>query len=208
MSTREDKQDGISHPGDVEGLRVINLWGGPGAGKSTTAAGLFNVMKAWGYRVELVREVAKDFTYRKDFGSLRNQLLLLGLQDDRLRCLAGQVDWAITDSPLPTGEAYMTPEYADWLPDAIKGAYDRYDNLDFMIRRVKDYETYGRNQTESQALALDIQLRDIFTRYTGGLIEMGPEDGVWEIDGNPSAPYVIAKALGLRNLKEKTRHGR
>lgn len=204
MSTREDRQDEILQPGDLD-LKVINLWGGPGSGKSTSAAGVFNLLKNWGYRVELVTEVAKDLTYEKNFGTLQNQLLLLALQDQRLRRLVGQVEWAITDSPLPTGEAYMTGEYTEWLPDAIKGAYDRYENYDFMLRRVKDYETYGRTQTHSQALALDIELRDIFTRYTGGLIEMGPEDGVWEIDGNSSAPYVIAKALGLRNLKEPYR---
>lgn len=200
MSTREDRQDDIHNPGDLT-LKVISLWGGPGSGKSTTAAGLFNLMKNWGYRVELITEVAKDFTYEKAWGNLTNQFLLAAMQDHRLRRLEGQVEWAITDSPIPMSEAYMTPEYRDWLPAALKGAYDRYENYDFMLRRVKDYEAYGRTQTHSQALALDIELRDIFTRYTGGLQEMGPEDGVWEIDGNSSAIYVIAKALGLRNLK-------
>jgi dephospho-CoA kinase len=34
-------------------MRVINLAAGPGAGKSTTAAGLFNIMKLKGLKVEL-----------------------------------------------------------------------------------------------------------------------------------------------------------
>jgi len=200
MSTREDRHDGIAQPGDLP-LKVINLWGGPGTGKSTTAAGLFNVLKHWGFKVELVTEVAKDLTYGKDWGSLKNQLLVLGLQDQRLRRLVGQVDWAITDSPLPTGMAYMSEEYENWLPAAVRGAYDRYENYDFMLRRVKPYETYGRNETEHQALLKDMELRDIFTTFTGGLQEMGPEDGVWEVDADSSAEYHIIKALGLQPLR-------
>ncbi len=48
---------------DPERLKVINLWAGPGAGKSTTAAGLFNLMKIRGYNVELVTEFAKEMVY-------------------------------------------------------------------------------------------------------------------------------------------------
>lgn len=39
---------------------VINLIGGPGSGKSTTAAGLFFRMKSMGVRCELVTEYAKE----------------------------------------------------------------------------------------------------------------------------------------------------
>ena len=57
-------------------LKVINLWSGPGGGKSTTAAGLFNIMKHMRLDVELVTEVAKDRVYAKDFQTLGNQLLI------------------------------------------------------------------------------------------------------------------------------------
>lgn len=203
MSTRENRQDEVLAPWDLD-LKVINFHGGPGSGKSTTSAGLYNLMKAWGYRVELVTEVAKDLTYDKSWKQLANQLLVFAQQDHRLRRLVGEVDWVITDSPLPTGMAYMTGEYETWLPPAIKAAYERYDNHDFWVRRVKPYQTFGRNQTEHQALLLDLDLKDIFNSFTGGLEEMGPEDQVWEIDGDSRAPYIVAKALGLRPQKEKT----
>ena len=45
--------------------KVINLFGGPGAGKSTTAAGLFYEMKVRDIKCELVTEYAKDMTYEK-----------------------------------------------------------------------------------------------------------------------------------------------
>jgi len=43
--------------------KYINIFGGPGAGKSTTAALLFAEMKSGGFKVELVTEVAKDFVW-------------------------------------------------------------------------------------------------------------------------------------------------
>lgn len=181
---------------DPKTLKVINLWAASGAGKSTTAAGLFNLLKIKGISCELVTEYAKDLTWAKNFGDLRHQLAILGEQDRRLRRLVGQVEFAITDSPLPLGLAYMTPEYEDFLPGAIKGAYDRYDNYDFFIRRVKPYVQAGRNQTEHEALALDITIRGIFNEFTGGATD-DPLDQAMDVVGDIHAPYVIARALGL-----------
>jgi len=43
-------------------MKIINLYGGPGSGKSTIAAGIFYKAKLDDrYRVELFREMAKDY---------------------------------------------------------------------------------------------------------------------------------------------------
>lgn len=55
-------------------LKVISLWAGPGAGKSTTAAALFNLMKRERFEVELVTEVAKDWTTSATSDSATNSL--------------------------------------------------------------------------------------------------------------------------------------
>jgi hypothetical protein len=64
-------------------MKVINLWAGPGAGKSTTAAGLFFLMKLTGRRVELVTEYAKEVVYDQDPTRIKNQLLILAKQCSR-----------------------------------------------------------------------------------------------------------------------------
>lgn len=46
-------------------MKVINLFGGPGIGKSTLAAGLFEHMKIAGFNVELVNEYAKDMVWEQ-----------------------------------------------------------------------------------------------------------------------------------------------
>ena len=53
-------------------MKVINLFAGPGTGKSTTAAGLFYKMKSKGYMVELVTEFAKDLVYQESFFRLKD----------------------------------------------------------------------------------------------------------------------------------------
>jgi hypothetical protein len=174
---------------------VINLWAGPGAGKSTTAAGLFHLMKVLGLNVELASEYAKDLTWEKNITRLKNQLLVFATQDHRLRRLLGQVDYIITDSPLPLGIAYMGPEFGEWLPEAISQCFDGYDNRDFLLQRKKAYSPIGRNETEHQALVKDIAIADLFREFTEG--EDGELDNAWVIPGDASAPYVILDALGI-----------
>lgn len=45
---------------------IINIWAGPGAGKSTTAAETFALCKKAGLGVELRTEYVKDWAWRGD----------------------------------------------------------------------------------------------------------------------------------------------
>lgn len=173
-------------------LKVINLAGGPGAGKSTTAAGLFNLMKNRGHRVELVTEFAKDLTYARDWETRNNQLYMLGVQDQRLRRLVGQVDWAITDSPLYLGLVYASEEYGGWYSEAVWGAFRRYDNHNVALQRVKPYAAYGRDQTEEQARELDFQLLRVARQASAST-----DFVLMHLPGDSEAPHQIAYQLGL-----------
>lgn len=164
-------------------LKVINLWAGPGAGKSTTAAGLFNLMKNKGCCVELVTEYAKELTYEKNSLLLQNQLHVLAEQDRRLRRLAGQVEWAITDSPLPLGLVYRGMEFSKLVDLPSVNAYRQYQNYDYFIHRTKAYQPYGRNQTEAQARALDDEIR--------GLYNWAADNPRCTVNGEPDAPFII-----------------
>lgn len=173
-------------------LKVINLWAGPGAGKSTTAAGLFNLMKQDGKRVELVTEVAKDLTYDGDTRRLENQLLILGQQYDRLDRVAGQVDYAITDSPLPLGVVYLNPKWrTEAFVKVVREAFGHFDNVNAVVKRVKPYQQYGRTQTETEARALDEKIGLIIQQFA-------PLNRI-EIEGKATAAhdlYRILKAQG------------
>jgi hypothetical protein len=162
---------------------VINLIGGPGSGKSTTAAGLFFLMKLAGLKAELVVEYAKELSYDENWSTLKNQLHVLAEQERRQRRLVDKVDYIITDSPLLTGMAY-TSDPRDYLPvaEAATVLFSTYNNVNFVIKRVKPYAEYGRNQTEDEAKALDRRLIEVI--WAGQPIDL-------IVSGNETAPQVI-----------------
>lgn len=167
--------------------KVINLFAGPGAGKSTTAAGLFNLMKLSGEKVELVLEYAKDLTYEKNASRLGNQMTILGEQFNRLHRLVGQVEWIITDSPLLLGTMYAHgPFKSPGFTGTVLWAFDVFDNVNFVVERHKEYQPWGRNQTEEEARAIDGRV----TALLDGLaIDYD------RVDGSKDAPRAIYRKL-------------
>src|SRR5262245_20723095 len=57
----------------LEPTLTVNLFGGPGCGKSTNAALVFGKLKNDGINVELVTEFAKELTWEGRSGALRFQ---------------------------------------------------------------------------------------------------------------------------------------
>lgn len=137
--------------------KVVSLVAGPGAGKSTTAAGIFHLMKLEQiHKVELVTEVIKDAVYDENKGMLDDQLLLTATQNHALNRLVGKVDYVISDACLLNGivynRFYNTPGVLD---DLILNLFQSYDNTVIMLPRKAKYEGYGRSQTEAEAQTID-----------------------------------------------------
>jgi hypothetical protein len=140
---------------------VINFFAGPGAGKSTTAAALFSIMKKAGKSVELVTEYAKEKVYDNSLDVMKDQLYMLAHQNRRLERLRGKVRVAITDSPLLLsayyGELYGNhPEII--YPLAFK-LFNTYINKNFFIERTGEYDPRGRLGGEDNALRADVGIR-------------------------------------------------
>lgn len=140
-------------------MKVINLYGGPGTGKSTTAAGLFNLMKLEGMNVELVTEFAKDITWEGHLNILEDQLYILAHQNRRLHRLRDKVDYIITDSPIIMGLVYN--RVIDSFKKYVFDLFNSYDNCNYWLLRTKPYSTVGRNQTEEEARKKDYEIRDL-----------------------------------------------
>lgn len=144
-------------------MKVINLYGGPGCGKSTTAALVFSKLKMDGHNVELVREYAKDVFYEQRYNLLKHQLYVTAKQYKRLKDIQdyGKVELVITDSPILLGLYYGRElSYITAFSDVIDSLYAEFDNHDVFINRVKPYETSGRMQTLDQAKSIDDFLKE------------------------------------------------
>jgi hypothetical protein len=171
-------------------MKVINLFGGPGSGKSTTASGLFFKMKMSGKinSVELVTEFAKDLVYAGRLKELRpeNQMYITAKQYSRLHRLIGNVDYVITDSPIIQGLLYTSWNYFPSFKPLVKEIFESFENINIFLNRTKPYNTYGRTQTEEEAdivsMNISIFLNDNNIPYT-------------TIDGDKNAPDNIYEMI-------------
>lgn len=135
---------------------VVNLFGGPGCGKSTGAAQVFSDLKKAGVNAELVAEFAKDKTWEKNDVALSCQEYIFGKQSYRLARCRDDVDVIVTDSPLLLALLYnKNPALDSSFDRVVTRVFDTYHNMNFILNRVKPYNPKGRKQTEKESRELD-----------------------------------------------------
>ena len=139
--------------------KIINLFAGPGAGKSTTAAMLFARMKLLGYNCELITEFAKTLTWQgRQKVLVSNQAYVFAKQLHYLDSVVGQVDYIVTDSPILLSAIYAPTTYPTSFQPFVLDIFNRYSNINFFIQRAKPYNPVGRNQTEGEAAEIDSKI--------------------------------------------------
>lgn len=131
---------------------VINLFGVPGAGKSTGAARIFYELKTYGVNAELVTEFAKDKVWENNEEVFKNQAYIFGKQSFKLSRCDNKVDVIVTDSPLPLSILYNhDPRLTENFNKTVMDVFNSYNNLNFLLTRVKPYNPSGRMQTEEES---------------------------------------------------------
>jgi nicotinamide riboside kinase len=144
---------------------IINLYGGPGCGKSTVAAGLFYELKCRGIECEMTGEYAKDKTWDNNLEVLDNQPFIFGQQLHRIWRLNNKVQFIVCDSPLLLSIIY-SKEKSELFEQFIVEQYNKYTNINFVLDRTVKYDPIGRNQTEEEANQLDNYLINIMNKYS------------------------------------------
>lgn len=137
---------------------IVNMFGGPGAGKSTQASGLFYRLKMKGVNCELITEKAKDLTWEKNFTALEHQFFVSASQLYRQERLEGQVDCLITDCPILLGIFYdrtQSEARRRNLTNYLLAAFNEKDNFNVYVKRKTNYSFVGRNQTKEEAEQID-----------------------------------------------------
>jgi nicotinamide riboside kinase len=161
---------------------VINLLGGSGIGKTTTAAHLFAEMKYSGLHCELVREYVKQWAWEgKKIGPF-DQMYILGKQSKYESMLYGKVDYIVTDSPLllcPIYERFYSnkdcvgPAAINFLEDAkTKGV----KHLNFLLKRNKHFDTRGRFEDLETAQKVDAAVKNYLVEKEIPFVELNNDD--------------------------------
>ena len=140
---------------------VINLFAGPGAGKTTSALELTAELKKRGFDVEYVPEYAKELVYAEDHETLNNQEKVTGEQYARLARLKGKTDVIVTDSPILLGCVYGAGKISDEFADKIVGWHNGFDNYNLEVTRPATYRQTGRVENREQAVERDKQIKSM-----------------------------------------------
>ena len=145
---------------------VVNLFGGPGCGKSTIAAGLFYRLKCEGnYDCELVTEVAKDIIWNGNVELLKDQTYVLGNQYHRIWRLIGKVDVIICDSPFLLCPIYDNMKSTGLLLNALD-KHRELNNIDIFITRPNiGFKDNGRNYNYNESLKKDKSIKYMLNKY-------------------------------------------
>lgn len=141
---------------------VVNLFAGPGTGKSTNAAAIFAHLKQNGIKAEIVHEFAKDLVWEDRRSALKYQPFIFGKQSYHIHRLLGKVDVVVTDSPILLASHIYG---GDGLGDAALAlrelgiaTFREWSTMNFFLKRdlaVHPFVQAGRTQDEKESTRLD-----------------------------------------------------
>lgn len=141
---------------------VVNLIGGQGSGKSTMMANLFAWLKWHNVDCEMCTEFAKELVWEERKETFKDELYIFAKQNHRLFRCNGKVDVIITDRPLIMSAVYNMvygdSEDVHWngvYEHLVNETFDKYNNFNVFLERVKPFNPNGRNETEEQAKEFD-----------------------------------------------------
>ena len=159
------------------------------------AALVFSRLKMLNINCELVTEFAKDKTWERNFSALSNQVYVFAKQYFRMDRCADQVDVIITDSPLALSPYYnKDPDIHKPLCELAVRIANKFNNLNYFIKRVKKYNPIGRNQTEAESDKIAIDLKNMLKDY---------DIPYTEVNGDlMSADIIVNDILKIINLNK------
>lgn len=150
--------------------KIINLFGGPGIGKSTQASGLYTEMKKHHMSVEYTYEFPKEVAWEGNISQLRDQFFITANQHRNISRLYGKVDYIIVDSPIILGCFYEQRYGNDYpasfyvstgLSKFIWSLFKQYDNINILLTRNDEtYDPNGRMQDLDEAREIDKDIKE------------------------------------------------
>lgn len=145
--------------------KIINLFAGPGAGKSSIASGLTYKLKKRHITCDNPYEFPKLLAWDENHSAIRDQLFVLANQHRGIVKSYGKVDYIILDSPillsLTYRNVYKSKEYpailyGEIFDKLVLDIYNQYDNINIFLKRSEGmHNDNERYQNLQESIELD-----------------------------------------------------
>jgi len=175
---------------------IVNFFCGAGGGKSTLSTGVFSELKWMGVNCEYVAEYVKAMVWEERPAIFQNQNYIFGKQHYNIQRLVGKLDVVITDSPIILSAFYNKP-VDEIFNQHVLNEFNKFNNYNYFIERVKKYNTKGRFQNEEQAKQDDIDLRELLHNFNIKYTDIKGEKASTEIIANQIKNMINYQKQGV-----------
>ena len=155
--------------------KIINLFGGPGIGKSSISAGLLYRLKKQHVSCDNPYEFPKLLAWDENHSAIRDQLFVLANQHRGIVKSYGKVDYIILDSPIILSltyknkyrsQEYPATLYGDTFDELLLEIHNQYDNINIVLERGEGiHNNDERYQDLKQSVELDAVIEESLRRH-------------------------------------------
>lgn len=145
--------------------KIVNLFGGPGIGKSSIASGLTYKLKKKHISCDNPYEFPKVLAWDENHSAIKDQLYVLANQHRGIVKSFGKVDYIILDSPIILslvyksvyeGIEYPASLYGESFDKMVLDIHNQYDTLNILLKRTEGgFNEKERYQTLDESKILD-----------------------------------------------------
>jgi deoxyadenosine/deoxycytidine kinase len=165
--------------------KLINLFGGPGIGKSSIASGLTYELKKKHITCDNPYEFPKLLAWDENHSAIKDQLYVLANQHRGIVKSFGKVDYIILDSPillslvyrsLYKGTEYPATLYGESFDRMVLDVHNQYNSLNIVLKRTEGgYNEKERYQSLDESKKLDEEIENtlIKNNISYHIVEVG-----------------------------------
>mgnify|MGYP003312286977 FL=1 len=159
--------------------KIINLFGGPGIGKSSISAGLTYNLKKRHITCDNPYEFPKLLAWDENHSAIADQLFVLANQHRGIVKSYGKVEFIILDSPILLsltyktyydkngGDVYPSNLYGETFNKLLIEINNKYDNINILLDRTKGiHNDIERYQNLEESIELDGEIENTLIQHS------------------------------------------
>ena len=154
--------------------KLINLFGGPGIGKSSIANGVTYKLKKKHISCNNPYEFPKRLAWDQNIPAIKDQLFVFANQPRGIAECYGKVDYIVIDSPIMFSliyhsyytKGYPAEFYGDHFKNLVVDLHKKYDNINILLERAETiHNDDERFQNLQESLEIDKLCKKILDEH-------------------------------------------